>query len=451
MAINILPQNEGPGARIGSAVGGGMENLFKGLAEGKAKKMKADEFEKAGLPRVLAQLDPQAQAAYLRNYGATQQKNQEQAILDDIASGNYDNPDLADSGDLERSQQKQQINPEVLNAISQQLGLPSENASLQPQEVKQQLTPKQQVKEFKYEEKKNLSRRERIEKNIDNYQKALSSDKYNTDQRRIINKAVADSEKELETINEREDKLNADYLKGSKEQRDKLNQQAESAHDNLSNLERMEELEQEGKLDTPGYLEGLKEAGFDISNLMDEGSQEFQKIAVNFLKDAKNIFGARVSNFEIEQFLKGIPSLSQSPEGRKRVIANLKRFERGKIEHQKAYNDAYRSVLKENKGVIRPLDSIKIQEMTDDKMEKVRSKLYSQFKEDLKRKVPAGQNKVITALQVAAGKAIGKVPNILKGAAGGAGIGAGIGAAGGPIGTAGGAGLGALAGGLGLI
>ncbi|MEK6884942.1 MAG: hypothetical protein AABY22_35250, partial [Nanoarchaeota archaeon] len=41
--------------------------------------------------------------------------------------------------------------------------------------------------------------------------------------------------------------------------------------------------------------------------------EEFQKIEANFLRNAKQYFGGRISNYEVEQFLKTIPSLSQSP------------------------------------------------------------------------------------------------------------------------------------------
>src|SRR5579859_5047227 len=119
-------------------------------------------------------------------------------------------------------------------------------------------------------------------------------------------------------------KEKAERFKITATERKEIADRAKSARQQLHDLDRMEELEKTGKLDTPGYVEFLKRSGLDIPALMNPESEEFQKLAAGFLRDAKSVFGARVSNYEIEQFLKTIPSLSQSPEGRKRVIANLK-------------------------------------------------------------------------------------------------------------------------------
>jgi hypothetical protein len=188
-------------------------------------------------------------------------------------------------------------------------------------------------------------------------------------------------------------------FKETKAERKEIIEKARAARSNLHDLERLEDLEKEGKLDTPGYIEFLKRTGLDIPALMNPGSEEFQKIANNFLRDAKTYFGARVSNFEIEQFLKTIPSLSQSPEGRKRVIANLKNLSRSALE----YNNALKEVMSENKGVP-PFDLL---EQVDDKVEKRMDKLSDMFKKDLEKPVPASQNRLVTALQSVLGSAIG--------------------------------------------
>ena len=64
----------------------------------------------------------------------------------------------------------------------------------------------------------------------------------------------------------------------------------------------------------------VMQKGLDIAALSKPGTEEFQKIAANFFRDAKTYFGGQVSNYEIEQFLKTIPNLSQSNTGRQRVI-----------------------------------------------------------------------------------------------------------------------------------
>lgn len=170
----------------------------------------------------------------------------------------------------------------------------------------------------------------------------------------------------------------------------------------INSINRLEELNKSGKLDTPGYIEFLKNSGLDIPALMNPESEEFQKIIYNFAKNAKQIFGARVSNFEFDQFLKSIPSLSQSPEGRKRVMANLKNLNRADIERGKAL----REIVKENNGVP-PLD---LELQIEDRLNKKLDGLAKLFRDDLQKEVPEGQNKYITALQSAAGKTLGNLP-----------------------------------------
>lgn len=227
----------------------------------------------------------------------------------------------------------------------------------------------------------------------------------------------------------------ADQYKATKEIRHEIVEKAKSARQDLKDLERLEELEKEGKLDTPGYVEFLNRAGLDIPALSNPGSEEFKKIESNFLRNAKQYFGGRISNYEVEQFLKTIPSLSQSPEGRKRVIANLKYVSRAALEH----NNALKEVVAENRG-IPPYD---LEERVDEKVEKRMDSIYKKFKEDLAKPVPKGQNKFITALQAGAGSALKPLAGAVLGGISGSKLG--------PIGAVGGAALGGLAGLKGLI
>lgn len=202
---------------------------------------------------------------------------------------------------------------------------------------------------------------------------------------------------------------------------------ARAARQDIKDLDRMQELEKEGKLDTPGYVEFLKRSGLDIPALMNPGSEEFVKTSANFMRNAKNYLGSRISNYELEQFLKTIPNLSQSPEGRKRVISNLKYTARAALE----YNNALKEVLAKNKG-IPPFD---LAEQIDDRIENKLDKLALKFKEDISKPVPKSQNRLVTALQSILGSTAGPVAGGLAG-----------GLVGGPVGALGGAALGGGAG-----
>jgi hypothetical protein len=253
----------------------------------------------------------------------------------------------------------------------------SQQPQIQPQQVPQQLQQPQQQQPLPRLTEKQATEIAKIRR------------EEQKEQRKIAQEEKKQAHKErLESF-----KFNQTQIKD-------ITEKAKSARQAISDLDRMEELEKEGKLDSPGYADLLKRSGFDLPALQKEGSQEFNKIAQNFLRNAKQYYGGRVSNFEVEQFLKTIPSLSQSPEGRKRVIANLKNISRAELE----YNKALRDILKENKGSI-PLD-LAIQ--VDERVEKQATKLAEQFKKDLAKPVPEGQHKLITAIQAITGEAIGR-------------------------------------------
>lgn len=259
--------------------------------------------------------------------------------------------------------------------------------------------------------------------------------------RRTLLQKPGARELEINKVVEQE-KLRQNAYKETKEERKQFLQDYQASKRDLDDLNRFQELEKDGKLDTPGYVEFLKRSGLDIPALLNPESEEFQKIAANFLRDAKNYYGGRVSNMEMEQFLKTIPSLSQSPDGRKRVIANLKNLARAKTERYQAYKD----IKSETRGNI-PID---VAEQVEDRIDKRMDHLAEQFRKDLAKEVPAGQNKMITALQAALGSAAGRIPSSIGKAGQGALLGAGVGARiGGLPGAATGAGIGGIGGAVG--
>ncbi len=197
-------------------------------------------------------------------------------------------------------------------------------------------------------------------------------------------------------------------FKATKEERKDIIQKAQSARVVLKDLDRMDELNKSGKLDTPDVVEFLKRSGLDIPALLNPDSQEFQKIAAGFLRDAKTYFGGRITNYDIEQFLKTIPSLSQTPEGRHRVIAGLKQLKRGDL----AYNDALKEIMKENESVP-PYDLL---EQIEDRIEPKLNKVAEKFKEDISKPVPKQKTSALTTgLGAAAGSLLGAPGTILGG------------------------------------
>lgn len=106
---------------------------------------------------------------------------------------------------------------------------------------------------------------------------------------------------------------------------------AKGAKENDLRLNRMEKLIESGKLNNPQYASLLKTlkhgvwgVGLDLTNLLSPESQEFEKLSGDFVKNAKDIFGSRITDTDLKSFLATIPNLSQSNEGKVAVIRNLK-------------------------------------------------------------------------------------------------------------------------------
>lgn len=141
--------------------------------------------------------------------------------------------------------------------------------------------------------------------------------------------------------------------KETKEVYKAINDEAESAYQADRRISRMETLVGKGDLTRPRWhailktiSQGVMGHGINLHSLESPDSQEFLKLSQEFLKDAKKIFGARVTNMEIENLLKMIPSLSQSREGKLRVINNMRLYNEGSLIKKKAMDD----IISENNG-----------------------------------------------------------------------------------------------------
>jgi hypothetical protein len=141
-----------------------------------------------------------------------------------------------------------------------------------------------------------------------------------------------------------------------------VQKKANSAKENDMRLNRMEKLIDSGKLNNPQFASALKtiksgiggifgHVGLDLEGLLSPESQEFNKLSADFVKSAKDIFGSRLTDTDLRTFLQTVPTLSQTNEGKKSVINNLKIM--NKAAELKA--KAARQLLKQYKGNI-PLD-----------------------------------------------------------------------------------------------
>jgi hypothetical protein len=115
----------------------------------------------------------------------------------------------------------------------------------------------------------------------------------------------------------------------------------------------MEELAKRGNLTYPLFASALETLsngifgfGIDMTALLHQDSQEFRKLSNDFLKDAKDTFGSRLTNYDVKTFLSTVPTLSQSHLGKLRVINNLRSFNEAALLRKKAMDQ----IIKENGG-----------------------------------------------------------------------------------------------------
>jgi hypothetical protein len=95
----------------------------------------------------------------------------------------------------------------------------------------------------------------------------------------------------------------------------------------------------------------LSKAGIPLGVLNNPESEEFDKLSNQLTRTIQNYYGSRILQTEFHNFLRQIPTLQNSEEGRKRIIDNLRKAQ---IPKQLEY-DAYKQVMQENGGK-RPVD-----------------------------------------------------------------------------------------------
>jgi hypothetical protein len=137
---------------------------------------------------------------------------------------------------------------------------------------------------------------------------------------------------------------------------EKVINESKGAQKTDARLNRMEELVQKGNLRHPFWnslfdtvasgIFGPHGPKMDIHFLQNADTQEFRKLSREFIKNAKDIFGSRVTEGEIKLLLESVPSLSQTDEGKMRIINNLRIFN----EASKAEKEAMEEIINENNG-----------------------------------------------------------------------------------------------------
>lgn len=100
-------------------------------------------------------------------------------------------------------------------------------------------------------------------------------------------------------------------------------------------------------------------------------SEEFEKLSQDFLKGAKSIFGSRITDRDLQEFLKMIPTLANTDKGKLAIIRNMELFNKG----SKLRYDAMKDIIRENNNK-RPAD---LQFLIDERIKPQLDKIAEEF------------------------------------------------------------------------
>lgn len=102
-------------------------------------------------------------------------------------------------------------------------------------------------------------------------------------------------------------------------------------------IDRLEQINDSDKLPsgTGRFNVNPKTGELLLPNNATPEAQLYVKTVNEFLRGARDTFGARVTNFEVERFLARLPNLTNSPEGRRLIISQMKLFnERAELQNK---------------------------------------------------------------------------------------------------------------------
>lgn len=111
-------------------------------------------------------------------------------------------------------------------------------------------------------------------------------------------------------------------------------------------------------------------------------TEEYEKLTADFIRDAKNVFGARITDADLAAFMQMIPSLAVSDSGKLQIIKNMKNF--NEATHIKA--KVMKDIIKENNGN-RPANlEVLVEERAEPELEKLAQDFTKGISSSLSRK-----------------------------------------------------------------
>jgi len=203
-----------------------------------------------------------------------------------------------------------------------------------------------------------------------------------------VSKENAEAESKIAAEQEKptlfEDEASKLAAQSSSKYRDKVVNEYEAAKSSDLRLTKMIKKAESGKLSTPMMIKTLDYFGIPLSVLNNPSTEEYAKLENDYVRDVSSIFPGAIKNFEIESYLKTIPRLLNSDEGKLLVAKNLQLINKAKT----IKYEAMKNILEQNKGVVpRNLD-IAINDATRNQMEEIKEEFVDNTRDSLDKNGP---------------------------------------------------------------
>lgn len=137
-------------------------------------------------------------------------------------------------------------------------------------------------------------------------------------------------------------------LSETKEFRKNINEQFRNAKEIKNRLNRIREVSEKGDLPTPLVASILEKFPIDTSFLLSADAQEIEKLGLDLTAGLAKDFGNRINITEFKTFLKRVPNIRQTKEGRERILRNMELIQ---AQPKILRGEASRAIIKEEGGV----------------------------------------------------------------------------------------------------
>jgi hypothetical protein len=158
-----------------------------------------------------------------------------------------------------------------------------------------------------------------------------------------------------------------------------ITKEAEAITVENSRLDRMETLSNEGNLSTPLMVKTLDKIGLPLSVLGNPTTEEFAKLEADFVRDVSKVFPGQIRVYEIQAYMKTIPGLLNSAEGRDAIIRNRRILN----DMKQIRFDALKDIIKENDGQRPPNLDLLIDERIGDQQAELANRFSKGITEDI--------------------------------------------------------------------